>query len=671
MLSIGEEIDIWVVEKALGAGGMGSVYRCHNRSAKRILAAVKVLDTGLKKHPSIRARFVREGELLFSLDHPHIVKVRNIRMDADPPYLEMEFVEGESLESRLERGAVPQIELVALATQLADALVYLHARGIRHRDVKPSNILIQKDGRAKLVDFGIATESDGSTLAEGGKVFGSVAFVPPEWVQPGDLDPAKWDIYALGVCMYEALSGKIAFDIPGSGSASQRFYQVITAKQAHPPLDPGPGFPENLRSLVRGMTHSDARLRVQTAAEVLRRLKDLSSATTTGEVTVAETVPPLPTDPRARSTWTEGRSPVTLLPVPMRSRGLLLGALAASMALIVGLVATLVWWRFGNLPATRALELQVKSSGPYRIRLGAEEGRSIAGGVAFGPLEPGTYKLNALVGKDCELLPSSCEEATLDVAVVAGKEPQQVEWQLPEPSMRTLSLTAPAGKFRAWIGGVLKGEGEVVNIESLPGQLSLRAEAGTCPEKTPPCTPGTGAGACPPGCSVWEGNVDLSRGSGPQKTEISLLKPMTAAATSKPTPPLATPVRPRPSTVVSNSSLARWLASHPEWQRENATTDGKADARFLSGWNGATPPAGKEGAAAVNLNWNMAKAYCGGRGLADLDAEPLQWTESATAPWHEYRQKDGRPAWRRSDGSTSTSVKTGESSSFTGIRCGP
>ncbi|HNH45963.1 MAG TPA: protein kinase, partial [Myxococcota bacterium] len=79
MLQIGEEIDIWVVEKALGAGGMGSVYRCHNRSAKRILAAVKVLDTGLKKHPSIRARFVREGELLFSLDHPHIVKVRNIR----------------------------------------------------------------------------------------------------------------------------------------------------------------------------------------------------------------------------------------------------------------------------------------------------------------------------------------------------------------------------------------------------------------------------------------------------------------------------------------------------------------------------------------------------------------------------------------------------------------
>ncbi|HNC97315.1 MAG TPA: protein kinase, partial [Myxococcota bacterium] len=532
--------------------------------------------------------------------------------------------------------------------------------------------LIQKDGRAKLVDFGIATESDGSTLAEGGKVFGSVAFVPPEWVQPGDLDPAKWDIYALGVCMYEALSGKIAFDIPGSGSASQRFYQVITAKQAHPPLDPGAPFPEALRALVRGMTHSDARLRVQTAAEVLRRLKDLSAGgSLPGETTVAETVPPLPSDPRARSTWAEPRSAVTLLPVPRRSRWLLLGGMAALVGLLVVLSAAFVWWRVGMVPSSRELELQVKSNSPYRIRLGAEEGRSLPGGVAFGPLEPGTYKLNALVGADCALVPSTCGEATLDVAVVAGAGAQQVEWQLPEPSPRPLSLTAPAGKFRAWIGGVWKGEGEVVQVESLPGRLSLRAEAGICPEKTPPCTPGSGADACPAGCSVWEGPVDLPWGTGPHGAEIPLLKPVVAAIPPKGGTPSVPPTgRPRQTAVVTNSSLARWLASHPEWQRETATAEGKADARFLSGWNGATPPAGKEGAAAVNLNWNLAKAYCGSRGLADLDAEPLQWTESAGAPWHEYRQKDGRPAWRRSDGSTSTSVKTGESSSFTGIRCG-
>ena len=205
-------------------------------------------------------------------------------------------------------------------------------------------------------------------------------------------------------------------------------------------------------------------------------------------------------------------------------------------------------------------------------------------------------------------------------------------------------------------------------MESLPGTLVLRAEAGSCPEKTPPCTPGTGAGACPAGCSVWAGNVEVPWGAGAHSIEIPLPKPQVGKTDPKQvTNP---PPRPRQSAVVSNSSLARWLSTHPEWQRENATADGRADARFLSGWNGATPPTGKEGAVAVNLNWNLAKAYCGSRGLADLEAEPLQWEESSGAPWHEYRQKEGRPAWRRSDGSVSTSVKTGESSSFTGIRCG-
>lgn len=223
MYQEGDEIDIWKVEKSLGAGGMGSVYRCHNRSARRILAAIKVLDAALTRHASIRNRFIREAEILFSLDHPHIVKVRNVRIDANPPYLEMEFVEGESLESRLARGSVPVADAIAMATQMADALVYLHARGIRHRDIKPSNILVQRDGRAKLVDFGIATEADNATLSEGGQVFGSVAFVPPEWARPGELDPVLWDLYALGICLFEALTGAVAFDIPASGSPSSAF----------------------------------------------------------------------------------------------------------------------------------------------------------------------------------------------------------------------------------------------------------------------------------------------------------------------------------------------------------------------------------------------------------------------------------------------------------------
>ena len=101
-----EMLDIWVVEQRLGGGGMGTVYRCHNRDARRIQAAIKVLDPRFSSSSDIRRRFVREAELLFELDHPHIVKVRNVRMDADPPFIEMAFVEGASLAEHLEGGAL-------------------------------------------------------------------------------------------------------------------------------------------------------------------------------------------------------------------------------------------------------------------------------------------------------------------------------------------------------------------------------------------------------------------------------------------------------------------------------------------------------------------------------------------------------------------------------------
>ena len=131
----GDQIDIWVVEKALGSGGMGSVYRCHNRAARRILAAVKVLDPTLHRVAGAHERFIREAEILFALDHPSIVKVRNIRVDATPPYLEMEFVEGQSLDRMLHRTALPWEQAHEILKQLTSAVAYLHGRGIRHRDI--------------------------------------------------------------------------------------------------------------------------------------------------------------------------------------------------------------------------------------------------------------------------------------------------------------------------------------------------------------------------------------------------------------------------------------------------------------------------------------------------------------------------------------------------------
>lgn len=266
-----DAIDIWVVERSLGQGGMGSVYRCHNRDARRILAAIKVLDYGLKRSPKARARFVREAEILCGLDHPNIVKARNVRLDVDPPYIEMEFVEGTSLERRISESRLDPRWVLAMLRQLASALEYMHGRGIRHRDIKPSNVLARDDGAVVLVDFGIATEEDGSTLTEQGSAMGSVSYVPPEWVLMSKPDPVKWDLYALGVVLYEALTGQAAFETPSGSMNAQRFHQVLQAKQNHPPLDPGGHVPVGLRALVRDLTRSNPDERLDTAAELSRR----------------------------------------------------------------------------------------------------------------------------------------------------------------------------------------------------------------------------------------------------------------------------------------------------------------------------------------------------------------------------------------------------------------
>lgn len=289
MLQPGELIDIWVVEKALGTGGMGSVYRCHNRTATRILAAVKVLDSSLRRISGAEERFIREAEILFRVDHPNIVKVRNVRTDTDPPYLEMEFVEGESLEHRLQRGALPIGHAVDLMRQLADAVAYLHEQGIRHRDIKPANLLIKGENKLKLVDFGLAMEADHTRITQSGMTFGTVSYAPPEWVTPDQLDPVRWDVYAMGVVMWEMLTGQVAFPVSGHGSARQQAMQVILAKQTAPPLDPGPAFHEPLRQLIREMTSARPEERPATARDVFHRAAALEPtlARPTGQTLVA------------------------------------------------------------------------------------------------------------------------------------------------------------------------------------------------------------------------------------------------------------------------------------------------------------------------------------------------------------------------------------------------
>ncbi|MBW1879246.1 MAG: serine/threonine protein kinase, partial [Deltaproteobacteria bacterium] len=212
---VDQQIGVWVVEKQLGRGGMGSVYRCHNRHATRIHAAIKLLDSAIMHDESAKARFVREAEILFDLDHPNIVKVSSVNLGSLPAYLEMEFVEGLPLEDWLEEDhSLRFAQALSVAEQLASALVYLHGKGVYHRDIKPMNLLIRPDGQLKLVDFGLAIEATKDRITDAGTMFGTPAYAPPEWLQPVPIDPRAWDVYAFGVVLWEMLTGEVPYEVP-------------------------------------------------------------------------------------------------------------------------------------------------------------------------------------------------------------------------------------------------------------------------------------------------------------------------------------------------------------------------------------------------------------------------------------------------------------------------
>ncbi|MES2640431.1 MAG: serine/threonine-protein kinase [Myxococcota bacterium] len=703
VLQPGDEIDIWVVDRALGQGGMGSVYRCHNREAKRILAAVKVLDAAFVRLPSAKARFVREAEILFSLDHPGIVKVRNVRMDVAMPYLEMEFIDGVNLETRAREGALSAAEAVPLFVQVADALAYLHGRGIRHRDVKPSNLVIQANGVVKLVDFGIATEADGATITERGQTFGSVSYVPPEWLDPERIDPVQWDIYSAGVVFYELLTGRQAFPMTAAGSVQQQVVRLMSVKQHHPPLDPGPQHPARLRALVRDMTHAFPEARIADAEQVRRRLAaidfaeiDLTAVAASmdasaptwfsdaadGDRAVAGvTMVPGNDAPRplgAPSPEVQRAAPVPPPAAPAPLRPSTAPRIAVATLGLAALVAAGSWaYARVSVPPTRQVRVDITGladDAPVAVTLaGFPPAEVIGRHLVFEAVPTGPQPLRAAIGEECTPggdAPAWCGHHAATLDVVGAHEPLIHALALAPPPPRVVTLVVPGiPEGAAPVARVDGGEAVVGTSAGLllaavtPGRHRLTVAIGSCTDADLGCATDGVATPCTPGCSSWSGELVVPAGEGDHRAEIAVPAPIEAPTTR------GASAR-RSGGIVTVSAFARWLSTHPEWTGDSARAAGKADAGYLSGWSGAEAPAGKGARAVVDMSWAAASAYCAGRGgLLAVDAPPLTWTDSATQPWHEYRASDGRPAWRRDDGAASTAVEPHQSSGAIGFRC--
>src|SRR4051812_45611623 len=210
----------------LGSGGMASVFLAEDERLGRKVA-VKRLHA--ESADDMAKRFVREAKVGASLNHPNIVSVYDTVTDDEGVLLVMEYVEGETLRDAIARGPVPPEQALRLLRGVASALDHAHAQGVVHRDVKPANILISPDGRAKLADLGIASASDRTRLTQSGTVLGTAPYLAPERLEGGAGGPAS-DVYALAAVAYEALSGRKAMD----GSTPMEIAQRIVSR---PPPD--------------------------------------------------------------------------------------------------------------------------------------------------------------------------------------------------------------------------------------------------------------------------------------------------------------------------------------------------------------------------------------------------------------------------------------------------
>src|SRR5262245_786310 len=229
MLEAGFRLGPYEILAALGAGGMGEVYRAKDTRLDRIVA-LKVLPPSLASDPQFRERFDREARAISALEHPHICALYDVgevpadSSSAEPiRFLVIQYLEGETLESKLAKAALPISEAMTIAIQIADALATAHRAGVVHRDLKPGNIMVTKSG-AKLLDFGLAKMSTPAIAVTGtmlpttpaavtaqGTILGTFQYMAPEQIEGLEAD-TRTDIFAFGAVLYEMLTGKHAFE---------------------------------------------------------------------------------------------------------------------------------------------------------------------------------------------------------------------------------------------------------------------------------------------------------------------------------------------------------------------------------------------------------------------------------------------------------------------------
>src|SRR5438105_8073608 len=302
-LSPATRLGPYEIVSSIGAGGMGEVYKARDLRLNRTVA-IKVLSQNMANRKEVRQRFEREARAVSSLNHPHICTLCDIGQQDAIVFLVMEYLDGETLTSRLKKEPLPLHQVLQYAIQIADGIAQAHRHGVIHRDLKPGNIMLTKSG-AKVLDFGLAKvqlvdaatglTQGTETLTEEGAILGTLQYMAPEQVEGKEVD-ARTDVFAFGAVVYEMLTAKKAFE----GKSRASVIAAILEREPPPLITLDPMTPAELDRVVKKCLRKDPEGRWQTAQDLQDELKWIAEkgSSTESSVRISQSV-----NPRERFVW--------------------------------------------------------------------------------------------------------------------------------------------------------------------------------------------------------------------------------------------------------------------------------------------------------------------------------------------------------------------------------
>jgi len=302
----------------LGLGGMGEVYRAVHSKIGRV-AAVKVLTQGTQSAGFVE-RFFNEARIQASLQHPNVATLYDFCEVGGQPCIIMEYVDGQTIAERIAayRAPLPLSETVYVFEKVCEAIEYVHRHGVIHRDIKSNNIKISAEGKVKLLDFGIAKEQNTrQQLTQVGSVIGTLQYLAPELIRGGTAD-ASGDVWALGVLLYEMVTGRVPFEAETVGDLCDRIGRV----QYTPPAQLNPGVPREVAAVIARCLRKNPQERYRTASELLADARKLSATVSKPGVSASVS--------EVASEYIEAKAPARSFGLP-----LLLGGAAALVLLVL------------------------------------------------------------------------------------------------------------------------------------------------------------------------------------------------------------------------------------------------------------------------------------------------------------------------------------------------